>query len=264
MKSRDNQPVYAEERRVAICELVSQGGAVSVSDLCERFRVSAATIRSDLRDLDSTGRLVRTHGGAMPRQGTGLETSLANRVSENVGAKRTIAGIALACIEDRDTILLDVGTTIYELALLLGHHKNIRVVTNDLKIACLASDFPDLELHVLSGTVRPGYYCTVGASAVRDLGDFTVDKAFLATNGFNVGHGASTPDTAQADVKRAMIQCARKAFLLCDSSKFEKPAFTRFAHIPDIDVLITERISKDYQARVESAGIEVLTGKMAI
>lgn len=262
MNSRPDKPVFAEERKIAIVELVGRGGAVTVGELCARFDVSPATIRNDLRDLERTGALTRTHGGAMPKQRTGSETTLDDRSGGNVEARQSIAALALDCIEDGDTLILDVGTTTHELALLLGGRRNVRVVTNDLRIGCLADQYPSLDIYVLSGRVRSGYHCTLGASAVRSLSDFAVDKVFLGTNGFDPEHGASTPDAEQAEIKRAMIQAAQKRYLLCDSGKFGKLSFVRFAEIDQIDVLITDRIARADMERLERIDVEVRTGRI--
>lgn len=262
MNSRNDRPVFAEERKIAIVDLVGRDGAITVGELCARFDVSPATIRNDLRDLERSGALLRTHGGAMPRQRTGSETTLRDRSGGNVEARRSIATLALDCVEDGDTMILDVGTTTHELALLLGGRRDVHVVTNDLRIGCLADQYESLDIYVLSGRVRSGYHCTVGASAVRDLSDFAVDKAFLGTNGFDPGHGASTPDADQAEIKRAMIEAAQKRYLLCDSGKFGKLSFVRFAELDQIDVLITDRISRRDLERLERDDVEVRTGRI--
>lgn len=258
MKSPNKKPVFAEERRISIVELITERGAMSVADLCAHFNVSPATMRSDLHDLDTLGRLVRTHGGAMPVKHTGFETNLESRQDTEIAAKRAIAALALECIEEQDTVFLDVGTTIFELSQLLCAHRTVRVVTNDLKIGYFASSHANIDLKILGGSVRTGYHCTIGASTVREISDIKADKVFLATNGFDLGHGASTPNQAQAEVKKAMIEGAQKTYLLCDSSKFGLLSFARFAEPGQIDVLVTDKITRSYLEEVSRAGIEVI------
>ena len=57
--------LFLQERLDQIWALLQAQGRVSVSELCERFGVSAVTIRNDLATLEQQGRLLRTHGGAM-------------------------------------------------------------------------------------------------------------------------------------------------------------------------------------------------------
>ncbi|MEM6281698.1 MAG: DeoR/GlpR family DNA-binding transcription regulator [Chloroflexota bacterium] len=254
---KPNKLVFAEERKQAIVERIELG-ALTVSELTEIFDVSPTTIRNDLRELEQQGLLVRTHGGAMPRQKTGAETALEQRQIENIEAKKLIAQAALGCVEDGDTLILDVGTTTYELARLLGKHHRVRVVTNDLQIALLADEYPNLDIFMLEGKIRSGYHCVIGAAAVRSLSAFTADYAFLGTNGFDIEFGASTPDTEQAEMKRAIIRSSSKNYLLCDSSKFGRRSFTRFARFEEVDAVITDNIAESDIRSLEERGLEVI------
>ena len=71
--------------------------------------------------------------------------------------------------------------------------------------------------------------------------------------------GFTTPDDAEADVKRAMVQCARRVVVLADASKAGLAQFRRFAAPGDVDVLITdERLDDETAEALEEAGPEVL------
>src|SRR5208283_2816687 len=63
--------LFVEERKQKILEHIAAHRKATVVELCDLFRVSSATIRNDLRDLEATGLLVRTHGGAMIKSKTG-------------------------------------------------------------------------------------------------------------------------------------------------------------------------------------------------
>ncbi|MCF7929311.1 MAG: DeoR/GlpR family DNA-binding transcription regulator [Spirochaetales bacterium] len=262
MNTENEKPVFAEERKIAIVEYVENTGSVTISDLCRRFDVSPATIRNDLRELERQARLIRTHGGAMRRHRTGYETRLENRTIEQVEKKQIIANLALECVESGDTILLDVGTTTYELATVLGSFNNLQIVTNDLKIAYLADEYPNVLFTVLGGQVRSGYHSMVGSSVLRELEDFAVDRAFMGTNAFEIGYGASTPDPGQAEVKKKMLKIATKNYLLCDSTKIGGRSFVRFATMEELDVLVTDQISSEDLELLENSGIEVRAGRV--
>lgn len=57
--------MLAQVRQQAIAELVHKMGNITVNDLCTKFNVSPATIRNDLRSLESRSIIKRTHGGAI-------------------------------------------------------------------------------------------------------------------------------------------------------------------------------------------------------
>src|ERR1700690_693606 len=66
-------PLLIEERRRAILEALRRDGRVLVADLAQHLRTSQVTIRKDLEILPSTGKIHRTHGGALPSREGALE-----------------------------------------------------------------------------------------------------------------------------------------------------------------------------------------------
>jgi len=258
MAKRDNAVLFAEERRRNILEMVELRDKVTVTGLCEMFGLSGATIRNDLRQLHSSGLLIRTHGGAVRKTKAGFELNAGQRKVQDVAAKRAIAARAVELIEDGDRIVLDTGTTTLELAKRLGRAQNLAILTNDLEIALSLEEVEGVETILLGGRLRRGFRCTVGASTVAALGEFVVDKAFLGVNGLSLQRGATTPDLQQAQTKQAMIAAAKKSVLLCDHSKLDKACFARFAAIDEIDVLVTDAIEGAYRLALEQRGLEVL------
>ena len=58
--------MYAEERQLAIAQMVGESGRVAVVDIAERFDVTTETVRRDLSALERMGLVRRVHGGAVP------------------------------------------------------------------------------------------------------------------------------------------------------------------------------------------------------
>jgi DeoR family fructose operon transcriptional repressor len=251
--------VFVEERKRDILEYVVSRKKATVTELCARFKVSSATIRNDLRDLEGNGALVRTHGGAIVRVQARFEPDAAEKGPQHLAEKRAIAVLALGCIEQGDTIVIDTGTTTLELARILGTKKDITVLTNDLSIATCLEEHPSATVHFLGGTLRKRFHCTVGPRAEEALRGLTVDKAFMGANSFSIEKGAGTPDLQQADLKKTMMSIATRVYLLVDSSKMGKNSFARFALPEDIDCLLTDSISAEDARFLEDAGVEILT-----
>ncbi len=250
--------LFVEERKMKILEYIEEHRKATVVELCQQFKVSSATIRNDLRDLETTGLLIRTHGGAMVRTKTGLEPDMSLRKVQNLDEKKKIAEAALRLIEDGDTIILDTGTTTYELARLLGEKHNLTVVTNDLPIALLLEEFESIRIVLVGGIMRKKFHCTVAPSVSgKDaLTGLTVDKAFMAANGFSVEKGASTPDLNHAETKKMMISIAARVILLIDSSKMGRNSFAIFAPLDRLDALVTDALYDDERRILEESGIE--------
>jgi DeoR family fructose operon transcriptional repressor len=172
--------------------------------------------------------------------------------------KRAIALLAIERVEDGDTIILDTGSTTLELAALLGSKRDITVLTNDLEIALRLEEHPTATLHLLGGTVRKRFHCTVGSRAEEHLEGLTVDKAFMGANAFSIEKGASTPDLQTAGLKRLMMSISNKVFLLVDSSKLGKNSFANFAPPGEIDCLVTDSIAEEEAKALEELGVEVV------
>src|SRR5258708_37041232 len=62
------QVALKEERHQHILELLGSEGRVLAADLSSRYKVSEDTIRRDLRELASSGKIQRVHGRALPRR----------------------------------------------------------------------------------------------------------------------------------------------------------------------------------------------------
>jgi DeoR family fructose operon transcriptional repressor len=252
--------LFVEERKMKILERIEEYRKATVAELCEHFKVSSATIRNDLRDMESSGLLIRTHGGAMVKTKTGLESDMSQRKVQNLEGKRKIAEAAIRLVEDGDTIILDTGTTTFELARLLGGKRDITVVTNDLAIALLLEDFESVKVVFMGGIVRRKFHCTVvyGPSGMDTLSGLAVDKAFMASNSFSIEKGASTPDINHAETKKLMMSIAARVILLFDASKMGRNSFALFAPLDRIDAIVTDSLRDADRRRLEGCDIEVI------
>ena len=252
--------LFVEERKQQILEYIEAHRKATVGELCEHFRVSSATIRNDLRDLEQGNLLLRTHGGAMVRSKTGQELDSSQKRVQNLEAKRRIAAAALELIEDGDRIILDTGTTTLELARLLSRRRDITVVTNDLASALLLEEMDTVSVVFIGGLLRRRFHCTVSyGNAWREgLAGLSVDKAFMGVNSLSLEKGATTPDISTAETKKSMIEIAVKVILLCDSSKFGRSSFARFATLDQIDTVVTEQVTAADRRQLEELGVEVI------
>lgn len=253
------KPRYAEERHQAIVERARGVGRVDVSELASAFDVSAETVRRDLSALEGRGVLRRTHGGAVPVERVRFEPGVAERMAAMSEEKRRIAEAALRFLPTRGAVLLDAGTTTGAFADALPLDLDLTVVTNGLPIASMLAARPSLEVIVAGGRVRSTTLAAVDDLAARFLENFVPDVAFLGTNGVTVRHGLTTPDTAEAAAKRAMIRNARRVVLLADHTKFGQEHFVRFAEIGEVDVLVTDDgLDEELAREIEAEGVEVV------
>lgn len=260
MENSENS-LYAEERKLQILELIKKRKKISVSELCDFFKVSSATIRNDLRDLQLKRLLIRTHGGAIEKIKMGFELDSEQKETQYYTQKQNIAKTALKLIEDGDKIILDTGTTTLELAKLLNGKKDITVVTNDIEIARVLEEYDNMQILLMGGIIRKKFHCTVGLQGKDLYSGLMADKAFMGANALSLVNGASTPDINQAQIKKTMIAMANKIILLCDSSKIGKVSFVQFTAVEQIDTIITDSINDVTRVKFEENGVEVIEAK---
>jgi DeoR family fructose operon transcriptional repressor len=253
--------VYAEERQQAIAGLVTQRGRVAVTAVAEHFGVTTETVRRDLAVLERAGMLRRVHGGAVPAGTLAVvEPGLGERHSTRTDAKRRIAAAAAGLLPGTSgSVILDGGSTTAALAELIPGDRALVAATNSVPIAARLAGAPGITLHVLGGRVRGITQSAVGESTVGALADLRADVVFLGTNGISPGYGFSTPDEAEAAVKRAMARAGQRVVVLGDSSKLGREHLVRFATLADVDVLVTDdQADPAVVAELQLAGIEVL------
>ena len=251
--------MYAEERQREILLQARSLGRVDVATLADEFTVTAETIRRDLTTLERAGVLRRVHGGAIPVERIGFEPALAARDAVLTAEKERIAKVAMGEVPAEGAIILDAGTTTARLAQVLPVDRELTIVVNSPAIAAILGTRPNLNVLMLGGRVRGKTLATVDDWALRPLADLYVDVAFLGTNGCSVERGLTTPDPAEAAVKRAMIKAARRSVLLADHTKIGNDYLARFGSLTDLDLLITDTgLNDELVLEVEAEGVRVV------
>ena len=252
--------MYAAERQQRIMVEARRAGRVEVSALADSLGVAAETVRRDLSALERRGSLRRVHGGAIPVERLEVEPTLATRFGRLADVKRRIAARALDEVPVGGSILLDSGSTTQALAEAIPPELELTVLTNSLAVASVLSGHHGVSLYLLGGRVRTTTGAAVGDWTTAALKDVAVDVAFLGTNGISVDRGLTTPDQAEAVVKRAMVAAGRSCVVLTDSSKAGDDHLHRFADLADIDALITDTdLDDDLVTGLRAAGLRVVT-----
>jgi len=251
--------VYATERQQEILTWARRDGRVDVKGLADALDVTQETVRRDLTALERRGLLRRVHGGAIPVERLGFEPAVADREGRMAGQKERIAKAALDELPDGGSIILDAGTTTIRLAEMLPTDRELTVVTHGLPVAMLLATRGNITLHLLGGTVRGRTLAAVGPWAERAMADVYADVAFLGTNGITAERGLTTPDLAEAGVKRALVAAARRTVVLTDHTKFGRADFAQVAPLSAVDTVITDsELEPDLAEEIEAAGPRVV------
>lgn len=132
---------------------------------------------------------------------------------------------------------------------LLALRHGLTIVTNSAQITPLLAD-SDNTVYALGGQVRATSLACVGMWTLTALRTLRADIALIGTNGV-LGHtGPCTSIYSEAEIKTAMVQCAKKSIVLCDGSKFREEAVIQFADWQQIDCLITDQTAPEAELAV--------------
>ncbi|MCW2846174.1 MAG: putative transcriptional regulator, DeoR family [Marmoricola sp.] len=237
--SSDAKALYPTQRHQVILDRLRVAGRVDVADMMTDIGVTNETIRKDLIELERQGLLRRVHGGAVPVGQLTYEPSVSSRI-DHQAEKRRIATAALAHLPEGGTVLIDAGSTTAELVDVLPDDRELTVYTNTLTIAVGLVHRPRTTVMLLGGRVRPLTMAGVDDWAARALSEINVDVAFLGANAISIDRGLTTPDNAEAAIKRLMLHSAQRRILLADHTKLGRVSLCKHADLADIDLLITD------------------------
>jgi DeoR/GlpR family transcriptional regulator of sugar metabolism len=249
-----------DDRRNRLLEFIRQRGFASLPALAQQLAVSESTVRRDLDFLEETGVAQRTHGGVFY---TGPSPKLAHfdqRQSFNWDKKRRIAVAASRLIDDNDTILLDGGSTTYELAqLLVG--RPLQVVTNSLPVANLFTSSDNADLVFIGGYVHTKTGVSLGPYANQMLAGLNVRRAVLSVAGASE-RGFYNSNLLLVETERAMMSAADEVIVVADSTKFSHTSLAHLCNLTDIDVLVTDNeLDATWRERLAAADVKLVVAE---
>ncbi|MCA1753568.1 MAG: DeoR/GlpR family DNA-binding transcription regulator [Spirochaeta sp.] len=250
--------MLAAERAKYIHKRVQRDDAVSVEDLSQELDVSPITIRRDLERLEQEGRLRRTHGGAVRRDFLHAEEFYDSKLIRNHAAKEKMAQACADRIPEGATIILDAGTSTFEVARLLRSRIDLTVVTFDLAIASELYR-AGVRTVLTGGEIQNSTGALYGAGAERFVSDVSVDLAVLGVASISINGSLYTPTAEKAALKRAVMQSSRKKILLADESKFSRSSFWKICELHEFHTLITDhQIGGADRERLNADSVEIV------
>lgn len=228
-----------KQRQTNILTELFDKGNVTVKELALSMAVSAATIRRDLRTLADKKQLELVHGGAIIPETT--DFSFRSKAMRNVPAKRVIGRLAAGLIENNEHVLLDSGTTCFEMVHHLKSKQGLSVIANSVPLTVELGGSPHINVFTLGGNYRPDRMDTVGHLAMSALEQLRGYTAFIGTDGVSMDFGISASDVESAHLFRLAIKNARSTTLLIDHGKFMTPSLFKIVEWEMISKLVTDQ-----------------------
>ncbi|WP_329213970.1 DeoR/GlpR family DNA-binding transcription regulator [Streptomyces sp. NBC_01485] len=244
----ENQNLLAEQRRSLILDEVRRRGGVRVNELTRKLGVSDMTVRRDLDALARQGVLEKVHGGAVPVvEASTHEPGFEAKSGLELTAKEDIAKAAAQLVAPGSAIALSGGTTTYALAHHLVDVPDLTVVTNSVRVADVfhlaqrtAGPRQGAATVVLTGGVRTPSDSLVGPVADQAIAALHFDVLFLGVHGISAEAGLSTPNLAEAETNRRLVQSARRVVVVADHTKWGVVGLSSFAALEQVDTLVTD------------------------
>jgi len=232
------------KRREELLKLVSERGTISVGALAELLDVSMQTVRRDIDALCEEGGLRRQHGRVGLR-GKPLNTPFDERAGTNPAAKTAIGEAVAGMIHDGASLFLSIGSTPLSVALALRHHKELTVITNNLRAAMALSEEVSNRIILPSGELRLPDRDILGDDVQDFFGNYRAEFAVFGVAGISEDGGMLDFHVAEVRVREEMRRNAQQSILVLDSSKFGRLAPAAGGNIVDVDSIILDRLPRE-------------------
>ena len=256
--------MHEKERHRIILSAVQEKPVVTVQEMVDLTDSSEATIRRDIAALHVSGRLRRVRGGAEavnpPSQSGLIGRPFSVNEGINVSAKRAIARAAAELCADGEPIIINGGTTTYQMVFPLAHRR-LQVFTNSFVIA------EHLLHHSKNSVMLPGGTIYREQNIILSPFDNDVSRNFYARKMFmgaqGIGHhGIMEADPLLIQAEQKLISQADELILLIDSSKFRSRSSLILCPLERAHTVITDRgVREEDRQMLDAAGVRLIVAE---
>lgn len=246
-----------DTRQRMLSDMLSAGEQLNAQIIAEKFGISVDTVRRDLIALEDAGIAKRVRGGAIPVSKPG--PSMLEKAACGLTPPAVLIKAALSGLREKQTLLLDGGSTLLALARQLDPIEGLVVITPSpwVGIACLERG---IETILVGGRLSAGGGLSVGGHCLTTLEGIAADVAVLGACGIDAEFGLSVDDFDEVPVKQRMSQCSAQTWVITDSSKIGKRARHRALCPDEIDRLVTNQSQVEISSldAFEDRGIQII------
>lgn len=218
------------------------------------------TVRRDIDYFESQGEAIKVRGGARSMKfiTTSMEEKFPSRMMKNVSAKELLAKKAIEMLETGRSIFLDSGTTMMMMARQLPEER-LTITTTGPNIAIELLNKKQTIVNLVGGMLNRDNISVSGTQALRFLGDINIDIAFIVPSGFSATTGLTCGNYSECELKRMVVEKARRVVVLLDTSKLDKTLPYTFCEMKNIYTIITNgQLPADVTEETEKYGVQVI------
>jgi DeoR family ulaG and ulaABCDEF operon transcriptional repressor len=257
--------MHESERHNIILSAIEGRPVVTVTDLVTLTGASEATIRRDIAALHVQKRLRRVRGGAesiTPAQFVGINARpFSVNESIRLAEKRAIAREAVALVADGEAIIINGGTTTFQMVHPLST-KRAQVFTNSFPIAEHLLKHSKNTVLLPAGAIYREQNIILSPFDEDGSRHFYARRMFMGCRGLGpLGLMEGDPLLVQAEQK--LIGQAEELVVLADSTKFAARSSLLLCALKRIHTVITdEGITDRDAAMLEAAEVRLIVARI--
>lgn len=243
-----------QERFAKIVESLGENNTLKTEEIAKILDVSMATARRDINELAESKKIKKIFGGAQALRDVNYVTTeerMDEKLKINIAEKLAIGKFAANLIKDNDLVYMDAGSSVESMITFIkgNNIREVTFVTNSIYIAREISALK-YKVFILPGEIKLSTDSIVGVSAMQYLSRFNFTIGFFGVNGIHKDFGFTTPDINEAMVKEEAMKKCKKAYILADSSKFDKVSQVSFGKSVDCEIITEVPDSEGYKAKI--------------
>lgn len=247
-----------KNRQEEIRNLLSIKEYLNVNELADHFKVTGATIRADIRSMESRNEVSRNNGVVSLVRPFVVNLDVKDKIFINAEQKEKIGTFAAGMIQNMDSIILTSGTTIEAMSRHVVSKGELNVVTPSISVALSLSQKSGVNVVILGGKIQTSSLSVRDNYSLKGLENVYASKMFMSCDGFDLSTGVVTATLEEAMITKAMMKVSGQVILLADSSKLGKTGFGHICDINDVDIIITDDdIPEKTREQIEALGVYV-------
>ena len=231
--------MLTRERKGLILETLRRDGRIVAKSFAHGLNLSEDTIRRDLRELASDGRLQRVHGGALPASPAVVDFDGRRTLASS--AKAAIGRAAAALVRPGQVVFLDGGTTAVQLARHLAPDLKATVVTHSPSIGVELSSHAGITVRLIGGLLFKHSIVAVGAEAAAAIARVRADVYFMGVTGLHPETGLTTGDAEEAAIKGQIARQSAETVVLASSEKLGAASPYVVAPLTSVGTIVVEK-----------------------
>jgi len=258
--------MHKNRRHRFILQMLAEQKVVTVQEFTQALQASPATVRRDISELATVFALKKVHGGAEVLGG--VERPELNQLlfeysdAINVTQKRAIAEHAVSLCEDGESIIINGGTTTFQMVQFLESRK-LQILTNSLPIANHLLERSLNRIQLPGGEVYHNQHIVMSPFEDNTIKNYYASKLFISAIAINA-NGLLENDPRLIHAEHKLMSQADQIVVLVDSSKFNQRGSLISAPLSKVDLLITDDgIDVKSRKMLDDAGVETLILEVA-